>query len=48
VESTRDLDSSNRREVKDYIESFFRTIEKPDSIKKQLVDGCKSALRPTM
>ncbi len=48
VESMRDLDSSNRREVKDYIESFFRTIEKPDSIKKQLVDGCKSALRPTM
>ena len=46
VESMRDLDSSNRNEVKDYIESFFRTIEKPDSIKKQFVNGCKPA--PTM
>jgi hypothetical protein len=46
VESMRDLDSSGRNEVKDYLESFFRTIEKPDSIKKQFVNGCKPL--PTM
>jgi hypothetical protein len=46
VESMRDLDSNSRSEVKDYLESFFRTIERPASIKKQLVDGCKPA--PTM
>jgi hypothetical protein len=32
--------------VKDYLESFFRTIDKPASIKKQFVDGCKP--NPTM
>ena len=33
-------------EAKEYLESFFRSIEKPDAIKKQFVDGCKPA--PTM
>ena len=46
VESLKDLDSSSRSEVKDYLESFFRTIDKPDSIKKQFVNGCKP--QPTM
>jgi hypothetical protein len=46
VESMRDLDSSGRSEVKDYIESFFRTIDRPASIKKQFVDHCKPV--PTM
>lgn len=41
VESLKDLDSSSRSEVKDYLESFFRTIDKPESIKKQFVNGCK-------
>jgi hypothetical protein len=46
VDSMRDLEPATRREVKDYIEGFFRTIERPVSIKKQFVDGCKPA--PTM
>jgi hypothetical protein len=41
VASLKDLDSSSRNEVKDYLEGFFRTIDKPASIKKQFVDGCK-------
>ena len=40
------LEQSSRREMKDYVESFFRQIEKPASIKKALVDGCKP--QPTM
>jgi len=46
VEGLKDLDSSSRSEMKDYLESFFRTIDKPDSIKKQFVNGCKP--QPTM
>lgn len=41
VDSMRDLESAARSEVKDYLEGFFRTIDKPASIKKQFVDGCK-------
>jgi hypothetical protein len=46
VESLKDLDSSARSEVKEYIEAFFRQIDKPESIKKQFVNGCKP--QPTM
>jgi len=46
VDSMKDLDSSSRSEVKGYLESFFRTIDKPESIKKQFVNGCKP--QPTM
>jgi hypothetical protein len=46
VDSTRDLEPATRRDVKEYIEGFFRTIERPASIKKALVDACKQA--PTM
>jgi hypothetical protein len=46
LESMRDLAPLARGEAKEYLESFFRSIEKPSSIKKQLVDGCKQA--PTM
>jgi hypothetical protein len=42
----RDLAPLARGEAKEYLESFFRAIEKPSSIKKQLVDSCKQA--PTM
>jgi hypothetical protein len=38
----RDLEASARAEVKDYLEAFFRTIDKPDSIKKTFVNGCKT------
>ena len=30
--------------MKEYIEGFFRAIDKPASIKKALVDGCKPAV----
>ena len=46
VDSMRDLESRARNEVKDYLEGFFRTIDKPESIKKTFVDGCKT--EPTM
>jgi len=41
IESMRDLEPAIRREVKDYLEEFFRAIDKPASIKKSFVDGCK-------
>jgi hypothetical protein len=41
VESMRDLESAARAEMKDYLESFFKSIDKPASIKKNFVDGCK-------
>jgi hypothetical protein len=46
LESMRDLAPLARGEAKDYLESFFRAIDKPQGLKKQLVDGCKPA--PTM
>ena len=42
VDGMKDLEGSQRGEVKDYLESFFRTIDKPDSIKKTFVNGCKT------
>jgi hypothetical protein len=42
VEGMRDLEPAARGEMKEYLESFFRTIEKPSTIKKQFVDGCKN------
>jgi hypothetical protein len=41
LESMRDLDPLARGEAKNYLESFFRTIERPESIKRQFVNGCK-------
>jgi len=46
VEGMRDLDGSARSEMKSYLESFYRSIERPASIKRQFVDGCKA--NPTM
>lgn len=46
VDSMRDMDASGRTEAKDYLEGFFRAIDRPASIKRQLVDGCKPG--PTM
>jgi hypothetical protein len=46
LESMRDLEPLARGEAKTYLESFFRTIERPESIKRQFVNGCKPA--PTM
>ena len=41
IESMKDLNSSHKSEMKDYLNSFFRTIETPDAIKKNFVNGCK-------
>jgi hypothetical protein len=46
LDSMRDLEKRPKDEAKDYLESFFRTIERPASNKRQFVDGCKPA--PTM
>jgi len=46
IDSLKDLDSSARSETKEYLEAFFRQIDKPESIKKQFVNGCKP--QPTM
>jgi len=43
IEEMKDLSGRHRGEVKDYLESFFRAIEKPESIKKTFVDGCHTA-----
>jgi hypothetical protein len=42
VDGLKELDGSQRSQVKDYIESFFRTIDKPESIQKNFVKGCKA------
>ena len=46
IDSMADLDRDARVEAKEFLDSFFRSIEKPGSVKKQFVDNCKS--QPTM
>ena len=46
VDSVKDLDGESRGDVKSYLDSFFRTIERPNNVKRQFVDGCKAT--PTM
>jgi hypothetical protein len=46
LDSMKDLDPLARGEARAYLESFFRTIERPDTIKRQFVNGCKP--QPTM
>jgi len=46
IDSMADLDRDARVEAKEFLDSFFRSIEKPGAVKKQFVDGCKPA--PTM
>jgi len=46
LESIKDVDVRTRSEMKEYIEAFFRSIDKTTSIKKTFVDGCKP--QPTM
>jgi hypothetical protein len=46
IDSMKELNGTHRGEMKDYLESFFRTIDKPESIKKTFVNGCKP--QPTM
>jgi hypothetical protein len=46
LDSIRDVDTQARLNAKEYLEGFFRAIDRPSSIKKQFVDGCK--VSPTM
>lgn len=40
IDSVSELSGAHRREMRDYLESFFRRIATPESIKKTFVDGC--------
>ena len=40
IESVKELNGTHKGEMKDYLESFFRTIDKQESIRKTFVDGC--------
>jgi predicted Zn-dependent protease len=40
IDSVSELDGVHKREMKDYLESFFRRLATPESIKKTFVDGC--------
>ena len=40
------LDAGYRRDAKSYLEQFFRTLDKPGSVKKAFIDSCVK--RPTM
>ena len=46
LESMRDLEPLARGEAKNYLEGFFRSIERPESVKRQFVNSCKA--QPTM
>jgi hypothetical protein len=40
IDSVGELDGVHKREMKEYLELFFRRIATPESIKKTFVDGC--------
>jgi hypothetical protein len=40
IDSMSGLERTHKSEMKDYLESFFRRIATPESIKRALVDGC--------
>jgi hypothetical protein len=40
IDAVSELNGVHKREMKDYLESFFRRIATPESIKKTFVDGC--------
>ena len=46
IDSLKDLAPPVRSETKEYLEGFFRQIDKPGSVKKNFADGCKP--QPTM
>jgi hypothetical protein len=41
TDSLPDLERTARSEMKEYLEAFFRSIDKPASVKKTFFDGCK-------
>ena len=42
IDSVAELTVVHRKEMKEYLDSFFRRIATPDTIKKAFVDGCPS------
>lgn len=46
IDGQKELAGSHKSEMKDYLEPFFKVIESPEAIKKNLVNGCKPL--PTM
>ncbi len=40
IESLKELNGKHKSEMKNYLESFFLSIQTPESIKKTFVDGC--------
>src|SRR5262249_23659495 len=46
IDGQADLAPSGRTEMKDYLAGFFKTIERPSTIDKALVSGCRP--QPTM
>jgi hypothetical protein len=46
-ESHPDLDQNYRREAKDYLEEFFRTLDRKGDVKRTFVDG-QCSTKPTM
>jgi hypothetical protein len=43
IDSVGELNAAHRREMKDYLESFFRRIATRDAVKKAFVDGCPAS-----
>jgi hypothetical protein len=35
-----DLSDNSRREVKDYLDGFYRTLDRPTDVKRAFIDGC--------
>jgi hypothetical protein len=42
IDGQKDLTGSHKSEMKDFLDTFFKVIESPEAIKKNLVNGCKS------
>jgi hypothetical protein len=43
IDAIGELSGTHKSEMKDYLESFFRRIATPQSIKKTFVDGCPAS-----
>jgi len=43
IDSVAELDRTHKTEMKDYLESFFRRIATPQTIKRTFVDGCSAS-----
>jgi hypothetical protein len=46
LDSMKDLQPLARGEARNYLEGFFRAVDRPDTIRRQFVSGCKP--QPTM